>query len=253
MVTFIALVEKELKRFLSMSVQTILGPVTTALLYQLIFGHQLKDVVIGFTNNVSYIDFLIPGLIMMQVLLNSFGNSSSTLIQSKYTGSIVYILMAPMTPFSMYNAYLLSSIIRGIVVGMAVFIAIFWFGHFMISNLLWIIYFLIMGASITAGLGIIAGILCQKFDQLAGFQSFVIVPMIYLSGIFFNTENLDGIWRHLMSYNPFMYIVRGFRAGFIGNITNIDIYFAMLFVLFVALSINLFGYLLLKKGIRIKN
>ena len=183
----------------------------------------------------------------MQVLLNSFGNSSSTLIQSKYTGNIVYILMAPITPFAMYSAYLISSVIRGVVVGVAVFFSICWFGHFVLNNLWWIIYFLFIGATITAGLGII----CNKFDQLAGFQSFIIVPLIYLSGVFFNAENFTGIWKILMYYNPFMYIVAGFREGFILNST-LNVYLAALIVAISSLIINLIGYLFLKKGFRIK-
>lgn len=250
MQSFNALVIKEIKRFLSMYVQTIIGPATTALLYQLIFGHQLQGMPIG-NNTVDYITFLIPGLVIMQVLLNSFGNSSSTLIQAKYTGNIVYILMAPITPIAMYSAYLISSVIRGVVVGFAVFFTICWFGLFMLNNLWWVIYFLFIGATITAGLGIIAGIICQKFDQLAGFQSFVIVPLIYLSGVFFNAENFTGIWKVLMNYNPFMYIVAGFREGFIFNST-LNVYFAAIVVAVSSLLINFVGYFLLKKGIRIK-
>jgi ABC-2 type transport system permease protein len=251
MKAFIALTKKETKRFLSMSVQTILGPVTTALLYQLIFGNQLKDLVVSGYNHLSYMGFLIPGLIMMQVLLNTFGNSSSSLIQSKYTGNIIYILMAPITPFAMYSAYLFASIIRGLVVAIAVYMTISWFAPLLIYNIFWIIYFLIIGASITAGLGIIAGIICQKFDQLAGFQSFVIVPLIYLSGVFFNSSNFQGVWKILMFYNPFMYIVSGFRAGFIGD-AHMNINFAIIFVTIASLLVNFLGYFLLKKGVKIK-
>jgi ABC-2 type transport system permease protein len=250
MQSFNVLVIKEIKRFLSMYIQTIVGPATTALLYQLIFGHQLRGISIG-NNEIDYITFLTPGLVIMQVLLNSFGNSSSTLIQSKYTGNIVYILMAPITPFAMYSAYLISSVIRGVVVGAAVFFTICWFGSFVLNNIWWVIYFLFIGATITAGLGVIAGIICQKFDQLAGFQSFVIVPLIYLSGVFFNTENFTGIWKVIMYYNPFMYVVAGFREGFILN-SGLNVYFAALFVILSSFVINLIGYLLLKKGIKIK-
>ncbi|HMT03774.1 MAG TPA: ABC transporter permease, partial [Burkholderiales bacterium] len=230
---------------------TILGPVTSAILYQLIFGEQLSKISTGITG-VSYSTFLIPGLVMMQVLLNAFGNGSSSLIQSKYTGNIIYILMAPISPFAIYFAYLISSIIRGVIVGVAVFISIAWFGINMPKMWWAIFYFMIMGASITAGLGLIAGIISDKFDQLSWFQSFVIVPLIYLAGIFFNSYNFEGVWRFIAILDPFLYIVDGFRYGFIAH-ANSNIEYATISVLFFAILINLIGYWLIKAGIRIKH
>ncbi len=251
MQSLIQLINKEVYRFLSIWVQTILGPVTSAILYQLIFGEQLSKISTGITG-VSYSTFLIPGLVMMQVLLNSFANGSSSLIQSKYTGNIIYILMAPISPFAIYFAYLISSIIRGIIVGIAVFMGIVWFGINMPKMWWAIFYFMIMGASITAGLGLIAGIVSDKFDQLSGFQSFVIVPLIYLAGIFFNSYNFTGVWRFTAMLDPFLYIVDGFRYGFIAH-ANSNIEYATLSVLFFSIFINLIGYWLIKAGIRIKH
>ena len=248
---FFALIKKETYRFSSIWIQTIVGPLSTALLYQLIFATQMSGIGSGLAN-VNYSSYLIPGLVMMQVLLNSFGNSSSSLIQSKYLGNIIFILMAPISVFSMYCAYLVAAIIRGIVVGVAVFIGIIWFGAFHDVQIWAIIYFAILGSAITGGLGIIAGILCEKFDQLAGFQSFIMVPLIYLSGIFFNIQHFSPLWHSLAMLDPFLYIVDGFRYGFIGH-ANFNIVFGMLFVLVFALAVNALGILLLKRGIKIKH
>jgi len=251
MLPFQELVKKEVYRFMSIWVQTIFGPVTTAVLYQLIFGAKLSLIPTGIPG-VAYATFLIPGLIMMQVLLNAFGNGSSSLIQSKYTGNIIFVLMAPISPLSIYMAFLISSIIRGLVVGLAVTIGIAAFGICWPEAWLALIYFLIFGAAITSGLGIIAGILCDKFDQLAGFQSFVIVPLIYLAGIFFNPGGFSGIWHVLALLDPFLYIVDGFRYGFIAH-ADFNVVFGALFVGVCAIGINLFGYSLMKRGIHIKH
>lgn len=250
MLPFIQLVKKEIYRFMSVWVQTVFGPVTTAVLYQLIFGEKLSLVPTGIPG-VQYAAFLIPGLIMMQVLLNSFSNASSSLIQSKYNGNIIFLLMAPISPFSLYTAYLVSSIIRGLVVGVAVTIGLAAFGLYWPKAVFALIYFLIFGSSIMAGMGVIAGILCEKFDGLAGFQSFVIIPLIYLAGVFFNPNSFTGIWHVLAMLDPFLYIIDGFRYGFIAHADS-NIILGALFVGFFAIGINLFGYILIKKGIRIK-
>ena len=236
---------------MSIWIQTVFGPVSTAILYQMIFGHQLSKVPTGIPG-VGYATYLIPGLVMMQVLLNAFGNGSSSLIQSKYTGNIIFVLMAPLSPFTIYSAYLISSIIRGVVVGAAVLLGIGWFGVCVPQSLPALFFFLIFGASITAGLGLIAGILSEKFDQLAGFQSFVMVPLIYLAGIFFNPHNFTGFWHYVAYLDPFLYIVDGFRYGFIAH-ASANIEFGAVFVFCLAILINYIGYMLIKKGIKIKH
>lgn len=236
---------------MSIWIQTIFGPVSTAILYQLIFGEQLAKLPTGIPG-VSYPTFLIPGLIMMQVMLNAFGNGSSSLIQSKYTGNIIFVLMAPISPFAIYCAYLVSSIIRGVVVGFAVLLGIGWFGVSVPQCIPALLFFLFFGAAITGGLGLIAGILSEKFDQLAGFQSFIMVPLIYLAGIFFNPHNFKGIWLAIAYLNPFLYIVDGFRYGFIAH-SSANIVFGIIFVFTLAVIINGIGYMLIKKGIKIKH
>ena len=248
---FFALIKKEVYRFSSIWVQTILGPLSTALLYQLIFGSQFAVINTGL-ENVTYSMFLIPGLVMMQVLLNAFGNSSSSLIQSKYTGNIIFVLMAPVTALNMYAAYLVASVIRGLMVGAAVLLGIVWFGSFHFEHVWAILYFAIFGSLITGGLGMIIGIWSEKFDQLAGFQSFIMVPLIYLSGIFYNIQNLGSFWRSIAMLDPFLYIVDGFRFGFIGY-ASFSILNGAIFVFAFALIVNLIGVQMLKRGISIKH
>ena len=226
---------------MSIWIQTIIGPVTTAILYQLIFGEQLAKLSTGIPG-ISYATYLIPGLIMMQVMLNAFGNGSSSLIQSKYTGNIIFVLMAPISPFATYLAYLVSSIARGVIVGVAVLIGIGWFGICFPKSIISLLFFLFFGASIAAGLGLIAGIISCKFDQLSGFQSFIIVPLIYLAGIFFNPHNFSGIWQYIAYLNPFLYIVDGFRYGFIAH-ASANIEFGVVFVFCFAIVINFIGYI----------
>ncbi len=252
MFPYLELVKKEVYRFLSIWLQTLLGPLSTALLYQLIFGHHLAEMQTGI-DGVTYNTFLIPGLVIMQVLLNSFGNGSSSIIQSKYTGNIIYILMAPITPFVVYVAYLTASIIRGVLVGVVIYCGIVWFGDNIIPKAPWVLlFFLIIGASITAGLGLIAGIISEKFEQLAGFQSFIMVPLIYLAGIFFNPNNFTNAWQKIVMINPFMYIVDGFRYGCIGY-SSYNLTFGVIFVLCSAIIVNIIGYSLIQSGIKLKH
>lgn len=244
------LTKKEIGRFLSMWVQTIIGPMSTAILYQLIFGSQLAHLSTGITG-VSYSMFLIPGLVMMQILLNSYSNSSSSLIQSKYMGNLIFIMMAPISALSIYFAYLISSVVRGVLVGIAVFLSICWFGSNVPESPFILIYFLLIGSALAAGLGIIVGILCQRFEQISGVQSFIITPLIYLAGIFFNVGLFSGFWKKIAMLDPFLYIVDGFRYGFISH-TSYNIVHGMLFVGVMSIIINIIGYILLRKGVSIK-
>ncbi len=241
----IALMGKEVHRFCSIWIQTILGPLVTALLYQLVFGHQLANVHTGI-EGVSYNTFLIPGLVIMQVLINSFANSSSSLIQSKYTGNIIFVLMAPINNLEMYMAYLLGSIIRGFLVGIVIYAGIVWFGEFKIYSVSLIFIFALVGASLTGAMGIIAGAICRKFDQLSGFQSFIFTPCVYLSGVFFSISNFTPFWRTVAQIDPLIYIVDGFKYGFFG-VSQFGIYWDLIFLFISALAINILGFVLLAK------
>ncbi|HEY4351037.1 MAG TPA: ABC transporter permease [Paraburkholderia sp.] len=213
---FRTLFYKELLRFWKVSFQTVLAPIVTALLYLMIFGHALRDHVQVYSG-VGYTSFLIPGLVMMSVLQNAFANSSSSLIQSKITGNLVFVLLPPLSHWEMYGAYVLASVTRGLAVGFGVFIVTIWFIPVSFTAPLFIILFAVLGSAILGTLGVVAGIWAEKFDQLAAFQNFVIVPLTFLSGVFYSTHTLPPGWREVSRLNPFFYMIDGFRYGFFGQ------------------------------------
>ena len=212
---FRTLFYKEMLRFWKVAFQTVLAPVITALLYLTIFGHALRGHVQVYPG-VEYTSFLIPGLVMMSVLQNAFANSSSSLIQSKITGNLVFVLLPPLSHYEMFGAYVLAAVARGLAVGFGVFIVTIWFVPVSFSAPLYIIAFAIFGAAILGTLGLIAGIWAEKFDQLAAFQNFLIMPLTFLSGVFYSTHTLPPVWREVSRLNPFFYMIDGFRYGFFG-------------------------------------
>ena len=209
------LLYKEVLRFWKVAFQTVAAPVLTAVLYMLIFGHVLQDHVKVY-DNVHYTAFLVPGLVMMSVLQNAFANSSSSLIQSKIMGNLVFLLLTPLSHWSWFVAYVGSSIIRGLVVGCGVLLAAVWFVPLTWVAPLWIGVFALLGAALMGTLGLIAGLWAEKFDQLAAFQNFVIMPMTFLSGVFYSIHSLPAFWQKLSHLNPFFYMIDGFRYGFFG-------------------------------------
>ena len=212
---FRTLFYKEILRFWKVAFQTVLAPVITALLYLTIFGHALRGHVQVYPG-VEYTSFLVPGLVMMSVLQNAFANSSSSLIQSKITGNLVFVLLPPLSHYEMFGAYVLAAVARGLAVGFGVFIVTIWFVPVSFSAPLYIIAFAIFGAAILGTLGLIAGIWAEKFDQLAAFQNFLIMPLTFLSGVFYSTHTLPPVWREVSRLNPFFYMIDGFRYGFFG-------------------------------------
>ncbi len=214
MISFWTLFYKELLRFWKVSFQTIAAPVLTALLYLLIFGHVLDEHVrvLG----IRYTAFLVPGLVMMQVLQNAFANSSSSLIQSKVTGSIVFVLLPPISYGAFFAAYVLAAAARGLMVGLGVLVVTAWFAPLQIEAPLWILAFALCGGAVMGALGVIAGIWAEKFDQLAAFQNFLIMPLTMLSGVFYSIHSLPEFWQRVSHYNPVFYMIDGFRYGFFG-------------------------------------
>ena len=216
-----ALFYKEVLRFWKVSFQTIAAPVLTAVLYLLIFGHVLEDHVQVYPG-VNYTAFLIPGLVMMSVLQNAFANSSSSLVQSKIMGNLVFLLLTPLSHWSWYFAYMLSAMLRGFVVGLGVLLAtalFIWQSSVLNFSLwpaqpLWALAFALMGAAMLGTLGVIAGLWADKFDQMAAFQNFIIMPMTFLSGVFYSIHSLPDFWQRVSHLNPFFYMIDGFRYGF---------------------------------------
>jgi ABC-2 type transport system permease protein len=209
------LFHKELLRFWKVGFQTVVAPVVTSLLYLAIFGHVLEGRVEVFPG-VGYTAFLIPGLVMMSVLQNAFANSSSSLIQSKITGNLVFLLVTPLSHQAWFVAYVGASVVRGLVVGAGVLAATAWLVPLRLAEPWWILAFGVLGAAIMGTLGLIAGLWAEKFDQMAAFQNFLVMPMTMLSGVFYSVQSLPGPWLAVSHLNPFFYIVDGFRRGFFG-------------------------------------
>ena len=250
-VGFRTLFYKESLRFWKVATQTIAAPVVTAMLYLLIFGHVL-DGRVEMLDGVSYTAFLIPGLVMMSVLQNAFANSSSSLIQSKITGNLVFILLPPLSHAEILSAYVLAAVLRGVVVGFGVFVITAWFAHLSFVAPLWILVFAFLGAAILGTMGVIAGIWAEKFDQLAAFQNFLIMPATFLAGVFYSIQKLPPFWLAVSHFNPFFYMIDGFRYGFFGKSdvspwTSLAIV-SVFFVVLAAIAINL-----LKRGYRLRH
>lgn len=206
---------KEVLRFWKVGIQTVAAPVLTAVLYLLIFGHVLEDHVQVFPG-VGYTSFLIPGLVMMSVLQNAFANSSSSLIQSKMSGNLVFLLVSPLSHWAWFVAYAGASVVRGLAVGAGVFAVTVWFAPPHFAEPWWIVVFAALGAGMLGVLGLIAGLWAEKFDQTAAFQNFIIMPMTFLSGVFYSVGSLPPFWQVLSHLNPFFYMIDGFRRGFFG-------------------------------------
>ncbi len=216
MTGFRTLLYKELLRFWKVATQTLTAPIVTAMLYLLIFGHVLEEHVQVFPG-VSYTAFLVPGLVMMSVLQNSFANSSSSLIQSKITGNLVFVLLTPLSHWEMFSAYVVAAMIRGLMVGLGVLVITVWFAKLSFVAPLWAFAFALLGSGILGTMGLLAGIWAEKFDQLAAFQNFLIVPATFLAGVFYSVHSLPPFWLGVSHVNPFFYMIDGFRYGFFGK------------------------------------
>ena len=210
------LLVKEVTRWRKVWMQTVMAPVVTALLYLLVFGHVLEGRVEVFPG-VSYTAFLIPGLLMMTVIQNAFANTSSSLIQSKVMGSIVFILLPPFSAFELFLAYIGAAILRGLAVGIGVFMLAIFYVKVPIDNFLVILTFAVLGSYVMGALGLIAGMWAEKFDQISAFQNFLIMPLTFLSGVFYSIKSLPPFWYVLSKFNPFFYMIDGFRHGFFGQ------------------------------------
>jgi ABC-2 type transport system permease protein len=211
-----ALLYKEVLRFWRVAFQTVAGPVLTAMLYLLIFGHALESHVKVY-DAISYTAFLVPGLAMMSLLQNAFANSSSSLIMSKVMGNLVFLMLTPLSYMNWFVAYVGAAVIRGLVVGLGVFAVSAIFADLSFAAPLWILTFAVMGAALMGSLGLIAGLWAEKFDQLAAFQNFVVMPMTFLSGVFYSIHSLPPFWQTVSHLNPFFYMIDGFRYGFFGQ------------------------------------
>lgn len=249
MTEFLTLFRKELLRFWKVGFQTVCAPVLTALLYLMIFSQVLDNHVL--VHGVRYTAFLIPGLVMMSVLQNAFANSSSSLIQSKITGNLVFVLLTPISNLQFFVAYLLAATIRGAVVGSGVLLATCWVGGLTLAEPLWIIVFTVLGGALMGALGLIAGMWAEKFDQLAAFQNFLILPLTMLSGVFYSVQSLPAFWQELSRMNPLFYLIDGFRFGFFA-VSDASPWLSFGVALGFTAAIGLLSFILLVRGYKLR-
>jgi ABC-2 type transport system permease protein len=248
---FRTLLYKEILRFWKVIVQTVGAPVLTALLYLLIFSHVLEEHVHVYPG-VSYTAFLMPGLIMMSVLQNTFANSSSSLIQSKITGNIVFVLLPPISYFEFFMAYLVAALIRGFAVGLGVLLVGLFFTDIEMRYPLWILAFALASGAVFACMGIIAGIWANQFDNLAAVQNFIIMPLTFLSGVFYSINSLPQFWQTVSHFNPVFYMIDGFRYGFFGQ-SDFDPWLGLMVVLPFVLLLTSMTLMMLKSGYKLRH
>ena len=245
-----ALFYKEILRFWKVGFQTVGAPVVTAILYLMIFGHVLEGRVQVY-DSVGYTAFLLPGLVMMSVLQNAFANSSSSMIQSKVMGNLVFLMLTPLSHRAWFLAYVGSSEVRGWAVGAGVLAATWWFAQPTMLAPLWVLVFAVLGAALLGALGLIAGLWAEKFDQMAVFQNFIIVPMTFLSGVFYSIHSLPEFWQKVSHLNPFFYMIDGFRYGFFG-VSDTSPWLSLVLVASALAAVSAVALYLLRTGSKIR-
>ncbi len=246
-----ALFRKEVLRFYKVLLQTVLAPMITALLYLLVFSHVLARHAEALPG-VRYTAFLVPGLMMMSVIQNAFANSSSSLIQSKITGNLVFVLLTPLSAFELFLAFVLASMVRGTVVGIGVYLVTVFFIHVPVRHPEIVLLFVLLASASLGALGVIAGVWADKFDQLAGFQNFIVIPLSFLSGVFYSIHSLPEYWQRLSHINPFFYMIDGFRYGFFG-VSDVSPAVSLLAVCLFLAAVSVITLGMLARGYKIRS
>jgi len=244
------LIKKELIRFWRVAFQTVAAPVITGILYLVIFSHVLQDRLEVY-EGVTYTSFLIPGLIMMSLLQNAFANSSSSLIQSKVMGNIVFLLLTPLSYMQLFFAFLISSIARGIFVGICIYLIAMLYIDLPIVHPWIVFWFAFFGGGLMGAFGIIAGVWADRFDQMAAFGNFVIMPLSMLSGVFYSIHSLPVSWQKVSQLNPFFYMIDGFRYGFFGQ-SDVSPFLSLGIVSFFFIVLSFVTIKMLKSGYKLR-
>jgi ABC-2 type transport system permease protein len=245
------LLYKEVLRFWRVAAQTITGPILTALLYLLVFGQALESHVRVY-DNVSYVAFLVPGLAMMSLLQNAFANSSSSLVASKVMGNLVFLLLTPLSAWHWFVAYVGAAVVRGLVVGLGVLAVSLIFAVPPVVQPLWALLFAVLGSALMGALGVVAGLWSEKFEQMAAFQNFVVMPMTFLSGVFYYINSLPPFWQAVSHFNPFFYMIDGFRYGFFG-VSDVSPWLSLGIVAAATTGVGLWALQLLRMGYKIRS
>lgn len=245
------LILREVGRFINVYSQTIIAPMVTTLMFYtvfaLAFGGNTREI-----NGISYMQFIAPGLIMMVMVQNAFANTSSSIVISKVQGNIVDILMPPLSPSEIYIGYIAGAVCRGFVVGVATAAVLYLFAPVYIYSLAYIFIFAFLGNVMLGSLGFAAGIWSEKFDHIAAVTNFVVTPLTFLSGTFYSIETMPELWQIIAHFNPFFYMIDGFRYGFIGHADS-NIMIGMIVLTFLNILLAVASYRMLKTGYKIKS
>jgi len=241
---------KEVRRFLKVGIQTILGPAISSLLFLAVFSLALGKS-INSINGVSLPEFIAPGLIMMTMLQNSFANSASSIGQAKLQGNIVDILMAPIGNFELALGYIAGSVARGLICGFVTTIGILFFVPLQVYSLTTLIFYSFMGCMMMGSLGTIVGVWADKWDQQQGITNFIILPLTFLSGTFYSISRLPDIWQKIAIFNPFFYNIDGFRYSFIGK-SDSSLFSGSIVLIIINVLLFYLCYSLFKTGYKLK-
>tara|TARA_B100000508_G_C11460102_1_gene278797 strand:- start:1804 stop:2625 length:822 start_codon:yes stop_codon:yes gene_type:complete len=246
------LIGKEVGRFMNVYTQTIIAPMMTTLLFYAVFALAFGGIARTIGDNIPYMAFIAPGLIMMTMVQNAFANTSSSLVIAKVQGNIVDVLMPPLSALELFVGFVLGSIARGITVGLAVGIVIHLVVGLTLHSLFAVLAFAILGTMMLGTIGLAAGVWSEKFDHIAAVTNFVVTPLTFLSGTFYSITQLPPFWENLAHYNPFFYMIDGFRYGFIGySDGSVMVGLVVMIVMNIALSI--LTYSMIKAGYKIKS
>jgi len=250
-VGFWTLYKKEVLRFLIVVVQTVISPLVTSLLFLLVLSLAIgneRSEVLGF----SFITFLAPGLIAMQVIQQAFSHSSSSIMIGKIQGNIVDVLYAPMTAGEITLALNLAACTRSIIIAIVSIIVFNFIVELSFYNFYYIFIFTFLGSFILSSIGTIVGLWAEKFDHMASATNFIIVPLSFLSGTFYSIDRLPDILKNVSEANPFFYIIDGFRYGFLG-VSDGSIKFGLFYLIILSGITWFVAYILFKKGYKIKS
>lgn len=245
------LVQKEILRFWSVSMQTVFTPVISTFLFYLVFSLAMGGDE-RVMNGLPYTQFVVPGLIMMNMSQNAFANSSSSLVIAKVQGNIVDVLMSPLSYAELFLGYVAGGVFRGMMIGIVCIILFAVLKGFIPQSIITLLVFGVMGTSMMAIMGIIGGIWADRFDNLAAFSNFFIIPLTFLSGTFFSLDQLSGIWRDIAFFNPFFHMIDGFRAGMTG-VSETPILTSFIVLLITNIVLAFIALRILKTGYKLKS
>ncbi|RZJ16945.1 MAG: multidrug ABC transporter permease [Brevundimonas sp.] len=242
---------REVRRFWKVGAQTVAAPVVTTLLYMLVFVVALQGARPPL-HGTPFAEFVAPGLIMMAILQNAFANSSSSLIQAKIMGTATDFLTPPLSPLELTVGFALGAATRGIAVGLVTAVCVLPFARVGIANLGLILWFGAVASLLMGMIGVMAGLWSEKFDQLSAVQNFVIMPMTFLSGTFYLVDNLPEPFAAISRFNPFFYLIDGFRAGFIGHAEG-SILIGVVMSAALTMAMGVACWLVFRSGWRLKS